>query len=51
MRRGAIPGQGGNVCDLGRLGSPPALPGDHFRVFKEAEINVIARMAPMTGIQ
>jgi hypothetical protein len=24
--------------------------GDHFRDFAEAEINVIARMAPMTGI-
>jgi hypothetical protein len=23
---------------------------DHFRVFAEVEINVIARMAPMTGI-
>jgi hypothetical protein len=58
MRRGAIPGQGGNVCDLGRLGGPSSCPKsisgqnrDHFRVFEEAEINVIARMAPMTGIQ
>jgi hypothetical protein len=25
--------------------------GGHFRVFDEAEINVIARMAPITGIQ
>jgi hypothetical protein len=25
--------------------------GDHFHGFDEAKINVIARMAPMTGIQ
>jgi hypothetical protein len=54
MRRGAIPGQGGNVCDLGRLGGPPKRPRSKmtciFEGFEQAEINVIARMPPMTGI-
>ena len=55
MRRGAMPGQGGNVCDLGRLARPASLSlisrADHFRVLTAAsKINAIGRMAPMTGI-
>jgi hypothetical protein len=53
MRRRALPGQGANICDLGRLDPlpPPAGVGtDHFRVLPQSEINVIGRMAPMTGI-
>jgi hypothetical protein len=53
MRRRAIAGQGGNVCNLGRLARSRSCLrsiGCHFRVFAEPKINVIARMAPMTGI-
>jgi hypothetical protein len=54
MRRRAMGGQGANVCDLGRAGSGNsnlAPESDHFRVLAKLEINVIARMAPMKGIQ
>jgi hypothetical protein len=54
MRRGAMPGQGGNVCDLvvrPAKGLVPDQDGRHFQVWEEPKINVIAGMAPMTGIQ
>jgi hypothetical protein len=56
MRRGTISGQGANVCDLGRAArfaalspiKPPSF-SDFFHDTAEAKINVISRMAPMTG--
>ena len=47
-------GQGGNICDLGRSGGCDLAQDQsrpHFRVSGGPEINVIARMAPMIGIQ
>jgi hypothetical protein len=51
MRRWTLGGQGANVCDLGRSGFDLGQESDHFRVLAKAKINVIARMAPMKGIQ
>jgi hypothetical protein len=48
-----MPGQGANVCDLGRPPRPPALfliNWATFQVLVEPKINVIAGMAPMIGI-
>jgi hypothetical protein len=57
MRRGTMPGQGANVCDLGRDGGLPCCYRSNRRHFSELfndpaqpKINVIARMAPMTGV-
>jgi hypothetical protein len=53
MRRRAVPGQGGNRTDLGRRRAAAQGIGwqnDHFRVWPWPEINVIARMAVITGI-
>jgi hypothetical protein len=57
MRRGTMPGQGANVCDLGRDGGLPCCRRSKQRQFSylfndlaEPKINVIARMAPMTGV-
>jgi hypothetical protein len=54
MRCRAMTGQGGTVCDLGRLerGSGLiAIPGDdHFPVSTPVKINDSERMATMNGI-
>jgi hypothetical protein len=56
MRRGVTPGQGANVCDLGRAAGFAALSSikpssfsDFFHDTAEPNINAISRMAPMTG--
>jgi hypothetical protein len=56
MRRGVMPGQGANVCDLGRAArfvalssiKPSSFSG-FFHDTAEPNINAISRMAPMTG--
>jgi len=57
MRRRAPPGQAGSVLKaswtlVGFASKSSALPGhdDHDRVLSCVKINVIERMAPMTGI-
>jgi hypothetical protein len=56
MRRETMPGQGANVCDLGRDGGSPCCCRSNWRQFSvlfndsaEPKINVIAGMAPMKG--
>jgi hypothetical protein len=54
MRRRAVPGQGGNLCDFGRLGmaglADEARNCDHNRVLPKAKINVIERTRYCDGI-
>jgi hypothetical protein len=53
MRCRAMPGQGGNICDLGRLPFQIANStrrGDHDRVLEESKINVIGRWQGCSGI-
>jgi len=53
MRRGTMPGQGGNVCDLGRAAGSRPCHGSKSHLFRrlaQPEINVIAGMAPIIGI-
>jgi len=53
MRRGTMPGQGGNVCDLGRPPRQRSCHGSNHRHFSEnfhdtaeAKINAIAEWHP-----